>query len=256
MTAPLMPKATAVWLLENTTLTFNQISEFCEIHILEIESLADGEGSILGFDPVSNGQLTLEEIELCMTDSSRKLALKGHLTQKERRTSGPKYTPLNKRHDKPDAVSWVIRNHPDLTDNQIIKLVGTTKSTIEKIRGRGHWNIQNIRPRSPVDLGICTQRDLDDLLSRNKAKQEHLAEKSEKKSKPKVVKKAPVKKAEPKKIAPKKAPAKAAVKKVAPKKLAAKKPPVKKAAPKKAVAKKATVKKPAAKKATPKAKAK
>lgn len=191
MNAPLMPKATAVWLLDNTTLTFEQIAAFCDLHLLEVQALADGESPILGLDPIANGQLTAEEIELCETDSARQLHLKEVLTQKERRTSGPKYTPLNKRQDKPDAVMWILRTHADLTDNQIIKLVGTTKSTIEKIKNRIHWNIQSIRPRNPVDLGICSQRDLDEILEKNKRKvegkdtEEAKAKKPKKKTTPK-----------------------------------------------------------------------
>ncbi len=243
MNTPLMPKATAVWLLENTTLTFEQIAAFCQLHILEVQALADGEIPVIGVDPIASGQLTLEEIELSTADSSRPLQLHTTAIVQERRTGGPKYTPLNKRQDKPDAVAWLIRNHSDLTDNQIIKLVGTTKSTIEKIRNRTHWNINNIRPRSPVDLGICSQKDLDAILNKNKAKEE----KPEKlKAIPKAKKEKAAKKATPK-VQKKETKEKGTKKKVATKKKAAKTPTKPKAA-----TVKSTTKKPAPKKATKK----
>ncbi len=164
MAAPLMPKATAAWLLDNTTLTFEQIAEFCHLHPLEVQSLADGETFIVGVDPIATDQLTLEEIEAGTKDPRHKLRLKQEISAKMRRTSGPKYTPLNRRQDKPDAVSWLLRNCGVLSDNQIIKLVGTTKNTIDKIRERTHWNFKNLKPRNPVELELCTQADLDEAL--------------------------------------------------------------------------------------------
>lgn len=160
MTAPLMPKATAAWLLDNTTLTFQQIAEFCELHPLEVQALADGDLVILGVNPVVNGQLSREEIAACEADESRGLALKSKELEKMRKTPGAKYVPISKRQDKPDAVAWLLRNYGDLTDNQIIKLIGTTKATIAKIRDRSHWNMQNIKPRSPVEMGLCSERDI------------------------------------------------------------------------------------------------
>ncbi len=228
MPIPLMPKATAVWLLENTTLTFEQIADFCDFHVLEVQALADGEFSIVGIDPVSTEQITWEEIEKASQDASYRMVLRETVSQKDRRTTGPKYTPLNKRQDKPDAVSWLLKHHPELTDNQIIKLVGTTKTTIDKIRHRSHWNMSNLKPRSPVDLGICKQKDLDAVLDRIKSKElaaqkslerkERLLEK--KKEKPAVKKEKAVKKASTKKES---APKKEAPKKAAPKKAPAKK---------------------------------
>ena len=164
MAAPLMPKATAAWLLDNTTLTFQQIADFCHLHPLEVQALADGETFIVGVDPVATDQLTVEEIEAGTKDPEYKLQLKQEISAKMRRTSGPKYTPLNRRQDKPDAVSWLLRNCGALSDNQIIKLVGTTKSTIDKIRDRTHWNFKNLKPRNPVELDLCTQADLDEAL--------------------------------------------------------------------------------------------
>lgn len=165
MTAPLMPKATASWLLDNTTLTFEQIAEFCQLHPLEVQALADGESFVVGVDPIATEQLSLEEIELATKNPSHKLRLKQEIPAKQRRTGGPRYTPLNKRQDKPDAVSWLLRQYGTLSDNQIIKLIGTTKSTIDKIRDRSHWNFKNLKPRNPVELGLCTQRDLEEALS-------------------------------------------------------------------------------------------
>lgn len=196
MAAPLMPKATAAWLLDNTTLTFEQIAEFCHLHPLEIQSLADGETFIVGVDPIATDQLTAEEIEAATNNPEHKLQLKQEISAKMRRTSGPKYTPLNRRQDKPDAVSWLLRNCGTLSDNQIIKLVGTTKNTIDKIRDRTHWNFKNLKPRNPVELGLCTQADLDEAQE-VAAKREARA--NEASSKKKVTKKAATKKTTAKK---------------------------------------------------------
>lgn len=182
MAAPLMPKATAAWLLDNTTLTFEQIAEFCHLHPLEVQALADGETFIVGVDPVATDQLSPEEIEMGTKDPLHRLRLKQEISPKMRRTSGPKYTPLNRRQDKPDAVFWLLQNCGTLSHNQIIKLVGTTKGTIDKIRDRAHWNQKNLKPRSPVELGLCTQADLDECLSVAESREKRSPEKASSKS--------------------------------------------------------------------------
>jgi hypothetical protein len=161
MAVPLMPKATAAWLVENTTLTFEQIANFCHLHVLEVQAMADGDISIIGINPISQGQLTQEEIDRCQSDSSFALTLSGELNEKHRRTPGARYVPIAKRQDKPDAVSWMLRNCHELSDAQIIKLIGTTKDTIDKIRNRTHWNIQSIHPRNPVEMGLCSLEELE-----------------------------------------------------------------------------------------------
>src|SRR5262245_61491368 len=165
----LMPKATAVWLVNNTTLTFEQIAEFCGLHSLEVQGIADGEVAIgiVGLDPTLNGQLTKEEIQRCEADPSARLKMqKPSIPLPAPRTKGPRYTPVAKRQDKPDAVAWLIRHHPELTDSQISKLIGTTKQTIAAVRHRSHWNFANLRPRDPVLLGLCTQGDLNAAVLR------------------------------------------------------------------------------------------
>ncbi|MGO1118462.1 DUF1013 domain-containing protein [Rhodovibrionaceae bacterium A322] len=172
-----MPKATAVWLVENTSLTFQQVADFTGLHPLEIQGIADGEvaAGIQGFDPIANNQLTKEELELCQQDPARKLRLaKQDLPQPAKRTKGPRYTPVAKRQDKPDAIAWLLRNHPELKDSQIGKLIGTTKNTIQAVRDRSHWNTANIRPRDPVLLGLSRQSELNQMVA--KAREE--AEKS------------------------------------------------------------------------------
>ena len=164
MALPLMQKATAVWLVENTSLTFRQIAAFCGLHELEISGIADGEVAqgIRGMDPISTNQLTREEIENCERNADRNLELMINPAAKgEKKRRGPKYTPLSKRQDKPSAILWLVKFHPDLTDGQISKLVGTTKNTIQTIRQRSHWNINNIQPIDPVALGLCKQVELD-----------------------------------------------------------------------------------------------
>jgi hypothetical protein len=161
----LMPKATAVWLVENTSLTFDQIADFCRLHPLEVKAIADDEGaqSILGRDPVASGQLTREEIAKGESDPSYRLKLseaKVHLPETKRK-KGPRYTPVSRRQDRPNAILWLVRNHPELKDSQIMRLVGTTKSTIDAIRDRTHWNAPNLAPMDPVTLGLCSQIDLD-----------------------------------------------------------------------------------------------
>ncbi|MFG1426456.1 DUF1013 domain-containing protein [Roseixanthobacter glucoisosaccharinicivorans] len=162
---PLMPKATAVWLVENTALTFEQIGDFCKLHPLEVKGIADGEVAqgIKGLDPISNGQLTREEIDLAEKNESRRLKLqesKVRLPEQKRR-KGPRYTPVSRRHDRPNAILWLIRNHAELKDAQIIRLVGTTKATIQQIKERTHWNSAALTPMDPVTLGLCSQIDLD-----------------------------------------------------------------------------------------------
>ena len=169
MTAPLMPKATAVWLVENTSLTFEQIAEFCELHPLEVQAIADGEVAIQmqGLDPVANGQTTTEEIARCQADPEARLKLSPQaIPQQFVRHKGPRYTPIAKRQDKPDAIAYLLRTHPELSDAQISKLVGTTKPTIAGVRDRTHWNSANIKPRHPVGLGLCTLDELDQAIAR------------------------------------------------------------------------------------------
>ena len=169
MVQPLMPKATAVWLIDNTTLTFDQIAEFCELHPLEVQGIADGEVAtgIQGLDPTANSQLTREEIDRCVGDPSARLKMASReLPQPLKRTKGLRYTPVAKRQDKPDGVAWLLRHHPELKDPQIAKLIGTTKNTIQAVRERTHWNSPNIRPRDPVLLGLCGQADLNIVVER------------------------------------------------------------------------------------------
>ncbi len=163
MSQPLMPKATAVWLIDNTGLSFQQIAEFCSLHVLEVQGIADGEVAkgIQGLDPTMNNQLTKEEIARCEQHTKRRLVMcKQDLPEPLKRTKGPRYTPVAKRQDKPDGVAFLLKHFPDLKDVQISKLIGTTKNTIQAIRERTHWNTQNINPRDPVLLGLCTQTEL------------------------------------------------------------------------------------------------
>lgn len=160
----LMPKATAVWLVDNTALSFDQIAHFCTLHPLEVKAIADGEAAqgIKGLDPVMTGQLSREEIARGEADLNHRLKLsepKVRVPETKRRT--PRYTPVSKRQDRPNAILWLVRNHPELKDAQISRLVGTTKSTIEQIRERKHWNAANLVPMDPVTLGLCSQIDLD-----------------------------------------------------------------------------------------------
>ena len=178
MTQPLMPKATAVWLVENTTLSFQQIADFCGLHPLEVQGIADGEVAIgiVGLDPALNGQLTREEILRCEADPAARLKMAKHdIPLPAPRTKGPRYTPVSKRQDKPDAVAWLVRHHPELTDAQISKLIGTTKQTIAAVRDRTHWNSPNLRPRDPVLLGLCSQNDLNNAVLRARKAQEKAA---------------------------------------------------------------------------------
>jgi hypothetical protein len=168
-----MAKATAVWLVDNTTLSFKQIADFCGLHELEIQGIADGDvaSGVKGFDPVANNQLTQAEIEKAEKDPLHKLQLKFNpaaIGEEKRR--GPRYTPLSKRQDRPNAILWLVKFHPELVDSQIAKLVGTTKPTIQTIRERTHWNISNMQPIDPVALGLCKQSELDAAVQKAAAK--------------------------------------------------------------------------------------
>jgi hypothetical protein len=162
-----MPHATASWLVDNTALTFQQIAEFCGLHILEVQAIADDTAAtkLTGRDPLRSGELTMEEIERGQNDPSYRLQMHRE-PDKALRTKGPRYTPVSKRQDKPDGVAWLIRNHPELSDGQIGKLIGTTRSTIQALRERTHWNIANIQPKDPVTLGLTTQRELDAAVAK------------------------------------------------------------------------------------------
>ena len=168
MALPLMPKATAVWLVENTSLSFEQIAAFCGMHSLEVQAIADGEVAVgmVGLDPIANGQLTKQEIERCEKNQDLRLKLLvADLPQVASRSKGPRYTPITKRGDKPDAIAWLLKHHPELSDAQVCRLIGTTKPTIAAVRDRTHWNVANIKPRSPVMLGLCSQRELEESLA-------------------------------------------------------------------------------------------
>jgi hypothetical protein len=174
--APLMPKATAVWLLDNTALTFDQVADFCKLHPLEVKAIADGDAAqgIKGLDPILTGQLTREQITEAEANPDVRLKLaeqKVAVPQPDRGgKKGPRYTPVSRRQDRPNAILWLVRNHPELKDSQIMRLVGTTKSTISAIRDRTHWNAQTLAPMDPVTLGLATQTDLD--LEVNRANKE------------------------------------------------------------------------------------
>ncbi len=207
MTQPLMPMATAVWLVDNTTLTFKQIAELCQMHELEIQGIADETVGlhIVGQDPTTSGQLTWDEIKRCQDDPSASLQVVEDDVKAMPRTKGPRYTPLSKRQDKPDAIAWLVRHHPEVSDLQISRLVGTTKPTIQGIRNRTHWNIANIHPHDPVSLGLCKQIELDEAVQLAAVRKEKAAEKeaakasakTKSKSKAKSKAKKPAKKAEP-----------------------------------------------------------
>src|ERR1700749_1140611 len=163
--APLMPKATAVWLVENTALSFDQIADFCKLHPLEVKAIADGDAAqgIKGLDPVQTGQLTREQIAEAEADHSKSLVLvapKVEMSSADKGKKGPRYTPVSRRQDRPNAILWLVRNHPELKDSAIMRLVGTTKSTISSIRDRTHWNSANLSPMDPVTLGLTSQIEL------------------------------------------------------------------------------------------------
>jgi len=168
MTDILMPKATAVWLVDNTSLTFDQIADFCGLHPLEVKGIADGEVArdIRGADPIANGQLSREELDKAQNDSKYRMK-----AQKSRHAEllkpvkkAPRYTPVSRRQDRPDAIAWFIRNHPEVADSQVARLLGTTKATIDQVRNRSHWNSANIKPVDPVTLGLATQLELDAVV--------------------------------------------------------------------------------------------
>lgn len=171
MTAPLMPKATAMWLIDNTTLTFEQIGDFCGLHSLEIQAMADGEGQqVTGQNPVQMRIVTAEEIQRCEADASARLkGIKSDLPQSPTRSKGPRYTPIAKRGDKPDAIAWLLKHHPELNDTVISKLVGTTRTTIQSIRDKTHFNSANLQPRSPVELGLCNFTEFDGAVQKARA---------------------------------------------------------------------------------------
>ncbi|MBO6281783.1 MAG: DUF1013 domain-containing protein [Alphaproteobacteria bacterium] len=262
MTAPLMPKATAVWLVENTTLTFRQIAQFCEIHELEIQAIADGDVAynIVGLSPINNGQLSWDEIHRCEADATANLVaniLENNV--KERNAKAKKVLSPTQRSEKPAAILWILKNCPEIMDSQICKLVGTTKPTINKIRNGEYANMADLKPKNPVAIGLCDEKALENALAISQARNQPKPKKTKKASAKKAAakkapaKKAAAKKAPAKKAAAKKAPAKTATAKKAPaKKAAAKKAPAKKAAAKKAPTKKAAAKKAPAKKAAAK----
>lgn len=182
MAQPLMPKATAVWLIDNTVLTFKQVAEFCGLHELEVKGIADGDVAtgIKGMDPISTGQITRAELEKAQTDPEHRLRIE---TVEEdvpvpSRRKGPRYTPVSRRQDRPDAISWLVRNHSELTDAQVSRLVGTTKPTIQAIRDRSHWNSANIKPVDPVTLGLCSQIELDAAVQKAAKRLEREAKKA------------------------------------------------------------------------------
>ena len=173
MAKPIMARATAVWLVDNTTLSFKQIADFVEMHELEVQGIADGDvaAGVKGFDPIANNQLTQDEIDAAEKNPLHKLALKFNAAAVgEEKRRGPRYTPLSKRQDRPAAIYWLVKFHPELTDGQVSKLVGTTKPTIQSIRDRSHWNISNIQPVDPVALGLTKQSELDAAVQKAAAK--------------------------------------------------------------------------------------
>ncbi|TVR81597.1 MAG: DUF1013 domain-containing protein [Rhodospirillales bacterium] len=173
MAQPLMPKATAVWLIENTSLTFEQIADFCGMHALEVQAIADDEvgHGMQGRDPILTGELTRQEIERCSADPDARLRpADSRVPQPLVRPKGARYTPVAKRQDRPDAIAWLIKNYPELSDGQICRLIGTTKATIDKIRDRSHWNAPNIKPQNPVGLGLCSEAELEKQINLARAR--------------------------------------------------------------------------------------
>jgi uncharacterized protein len=168
MSAPLMPKATAIWLIENTALSFAQIADFCGLHAIEIQAIADGGVSthLVGLNPLTNGQLSSDEIARCEADSTQRLAIIPPVTPEDVLGKKKRYIAVSKRQDRPDAIAWLVKFYPTLSDTQITRLLGTTKATIAAVRNKTHWNAQNIKPKSPALLGICTQAQLDEIIER------------------------------------------------------------------------------------------
>jgi len=174
---PLMPLATAVWLIENTSLSFEQIADFCVLHPLQVKGIADGDVAVgvRGINPITNNQLTREELDKAQADANYHMKLaRAKTIVAEKPRKGPRYTPVSKRQNRPDAILWIVRNHPEISDAQISKLLGTTKSTIQSVRDRTHWNSQNITPQDPVGLGLCSQTDLDNIVRKAAAKRAKL----------------------------------------------------------------------------------
>ena len=168
-----MPKATAVWLVENTALTFEQIANYCGLHKLEVSAIADDEVAlgIQGLDPIAGGELTQEELDRCIVDTDAEMVMaKQDIPLPKAKQKGARYTPVSKRQDRPDAISWLVKNHPEMTDAHISKFIGTTKPTINTIRERTHWNIANIKPQNPVALGLCLNVDLEKIVAKARAK--------------------------------------------------------------------------------------
>lgn len=168
MAHPLMPKATAVWLVDNTTLTFKQIADFCGLHELEVQAIADGDVAIgmQGTDPVKTGAVTTEELARCEQSADAVIQMaKVNIPQPKARQKGARYTPVSKRGDRPNAIAWLLKSYPELSDAQVSKLIGTTKPTISAIRDRTHWNSTNIKPENPVSLGLCSSVDLEKLVA-------------------------------------------------------------------------------------------
>ena len=182
MALPLMPKATAVWWVVNTALTFEQVADFCGLHPLEVQAIADGEVAvgIVGLDPVANSQVTRAEIVRCEGNPDGRLKLTiTDIPQSNAKPKGARYTPVSKRQDRPDAIAWIVKHHPELSDAAISKLIGTTKPTIQSVRDKTHWNASNIKPRNPVTLGMCTEADLEKavaLCGRSRSHHEIVAE--------------------------------------------------------------------------------
>ncbi len=182
MATILMPKATAVWLIDNTSLSFDQVARFCQLHALEVKGIADGDvaAGVRGLDPIGAGQLTRDEIEKAEADPSYDMqaVTPKHADKMEQKRKGPRYTPLSRRQERPDAIAWMLRNHPEVPDSQIGKLIGTTKTTIDAVRTRNHWNSNNIKPVDPVSLALCTQIDLDAVVVKAAAKKRKADEKA------------------------------------------------------------------------------
>lgn len=202
---PLMPKATAVWLVENTTLSFEQIADFTGMHELEVQAVADGEVAvgIVGVNPITNSQLTQDELDRCQADPKGKLKIsKSDMPIPKARSKGARYTPVSKRQERPDAISWLLKNHPDLTDAQLCRLIGTTKPTINSVRDRSHWNAPNIKPQNPVILGLCTEAELEKMALTARRRTERAAKAAAKEAARKEKEAAPVQTPTPDPVVP------------------------------------------------------
>lgn len=182
MAQPLMPKATAVWLVENTALSFEQIADFTGLHPLEVQGIADGEVAvgIRGLDPVLTGQLTAEEVARCEADPKARLKIAGTVAETVTKQRRGRYTPVSKRHERPNAIAWLIRNYTMLSDSQVARLLGTTPATIAQVRGRTHWNAANISPQDPVLLGLCSEAELLEQINIARRREERAAARAEK----------------------------------------------------------------------------